>query len=448
MTLIKDFKNIVAANIQRDGIDNLMEWVENETDFFTAPASTRYHGSYEGGLLEHSLNVYNRLVFEMNTVIGEGWEDIYSPETIAIVALFHDLCKIDRYVLTEKWRKDEDGQWEAYDAYDYNKEKAEMGHGAQSVYYLQKFIQLTEIEAQAIYWHMGAYDISPYSSLANCSETFKWNPLAFLVHRADMAATYITENEAFDFAKPMEAENDVDEEQDEPVEEKPVRKSRRTKQADTEEAEEEEKPKRTRAARRSRKVEEAETEAADTVDEDVEEEKPTRRRSRRTKKEDVAEDTPEEKPARITRRRKKQEDVADEEEPEAAEEEPKSKIRMPRKGRKATAKEEPKTYYFYSEEEDVYYKSTENEPKNDNDILVDEQEYLDAMCPVLEEDFFYKLHGQAHVLRAGERLPEEYDEETWEPITEKEYDKLTADSEKTVVRASRKKPTPSRRPRK
>lgn len=447
MTLIKDFKNIVAANIQRDGIDNLMEWVENETDFFTAPASTRYHGSYEGGLLEHSLNVYNRLVFEMNTVIGEGWEEIYSPETIAIVALFHDLCKIDRYVLTEKWRKDEDGQWEAYDAYDYNKEKAEMGHGAQSVYYLQKFIQLTEIEAQAIYWHMGAYDISPYSSLANCSETFKWNPLAFLVHRADMAATYITENEAFDFAKPVEAEDVVDEEQDEPVEEKPVRKSRRTKQADTEEAEEEEKPKRTRAARRSRKVEEAKTEAADAVEE-VEEEKPTRRRSRRAKKEDVAEDTAEEKPARITRRRKKQEEVAEDEEPEVAEEEPKSKIRMPRKGRKAAAKEEPKTYYFYSEEEDEYYKSTENEPNNDNDILVDEQEYLDAMCPVLEEDFFYKLNGQAHVLRAGERLPEEYDEDTWEPITEKEYDKLTADSEKTVVRASRKKPTPSRRPRK
>lgn len=447
MTLIKDFKTIVAANIQRDGIDNLMEWVENETDFFTAPASTRYHGSYEGGLLEHSLNVYNRLVFEMNTVIGEGWEDIYSPETIAIVALFHDLCKIDRYVLTEKWRKDEDGQWEAYDAYDYNKEKAEMGHGAQSVYYLQKFIQLTEIEAQAIYWHMGAYDISPYSSLANCSETFKWNPLAFLVHRADMAATYITENEAFDFAKPIEVEDVADEEQDEPVEEKPVRKSRRTKQADTEEVEEEEKPKRTRAARRSRKVEEAETEATDAVEE-VEEEKPTRRRSRRAKKEDVAEDTPEEKPARITRRRKKQEDVEDEEEPEVAAEEPKSKIRMPRKGRKVAAEEKPTTYYFYSEEEDVYYKSTENEPNNDNDILVDEQEYLDAMCPVLEEDFFYKLNGQAHVLRAGERLPEEYDEDTWEPITEKEYDKLTADSEKTVVRASRKKPTPSRRPRK
>ena len=116
MSKIKLFKQIVADTIQRDGIENLMEWLENETDFFKAPASTRYHGSYEGGLLEHSLNVYERLMWEMEKLIGRGWEEIYSPETIAIVALFHDLCKIDRYVLVEKWRKDSDGQWESYDA--------------------------------------------------------------------------------------------------------------------------------------------------------------------------------------------------------------------------------------------------------------------------------------------------------------------------------------------
>ena len=84
-----------------------------------------------------------------------------------------------------------------------------MGHGAQSVFYLQKFIQLSEVEAQAIYWHMGAYDISPYSTLAHCSETFKWNPLAFLIHRADMAATYVIENEAFVFVSiPVEVTGD------------------------------------------------------------------------------------------------------------------------------------------------------------------------------------------------------------------------------------------------
>lgn len=409
MSKIKLFKKIVADNIQRDGIENLMEWLENETDFFKAPASTRYHGSYEGGLLEHSLNVYDRLVWEMEKLIGLGWEEIYSPETIAIVALFHDLCKIDRYVLVEKWRKDADGQWESYDAYDYNREKAEMGHGAQSVFYLQKFIQLSEAEAQAIYWHMGAYDISPYSTLAHCSETFKWNPLAFLIHRADMAATYVTENEAFVFADGS-IPDEAPEVEEEVVEEKLARSRRRG------------------AKKEAPKEDEPE--------------------------EEVAEEEEEEKPSRITRRKKAtpKKEEPKEEEPEEVEEEEKpakSSIRMPRKGaaKKSAKKEEPKSYYFYNEEDDFYYKKDVNEPDDDNDILVDEDEYLDAMCPVLEEDFFYVLDGKAHKLAAGERLPEEYDEETWEPITEEKYEEMIAEPKKTSVRASRKKPTPSRRPR-
>lgn len=422
MTNIKRFKQIVANTISRDGIENLMEWVEHETDFFTAPASTRYHGSYEGGLLEHSLNVYDRLVWEMKHTVGAGWEDIYSPETVAIVALFHDLCKIDRYILTEKWRKDADGQWEAYDAYDYNCEKSEMGHGSQSVFYLQKFIQLTEVEAQAIYWHMGAYDISPYATLAACSETFKWNPLSFLVHRADMAATYVVENEAFVYG---EGEQEVT--QEEPVEEKPAKVSRRSR----------------------KKVEKDPEPVEEEPEEVAEEEKPKPTRRRRKKVEEQVEEQEQEKPTRITRRKKaepKEEPQEDVEEQEA--EKPKSSIRMPRKGARAATKPvEPKSYYFYNEEDGYYYKKDENEPDNDGDILVDEQEYLDAMCPVLEEDFFYVLDGEAHVLRKGERLPEEYDEETWEPITEKEYADMTEPKEKTVVKASLKRPSASRRPR-
>lgn len=422
MTNIKRFKQIVADTISRDGIDNLMEWVEHETDFFTAPASTRYHGSYEGGLLEHSLNVYDRLVWEMEHTVGTGWEDIYSPETVAIVALFHDLCKIDRYILTEKWRKDADGQWESYDAYDYNREKSEMGHGSQSVFYLQKFIQLTEVEAQAIYWHMGAYDISPYATLAACSETFKWNPLSFLVHRADMAATYVVENEAFVYG---EGEQEVA--QEEPVEEKPAKVSRRSR----------------------KKVEKDPEPVEEEPEEVAEEEKPKPTRRRRKKVEEQVEEQEQEKPTRITRRKKaepKEEPQEDVE--EQKEEKSKSSIRMPRKGARAATKPvEPKSYYFYNEEDGYYYKKDENEPDNDCDILVDEQEYLDAMCPVLEEDFFYVLDGEAHVLRKGERLPEEYDEETWEPITEKEYTDMTEPKEKTVVKASRKRPSASRRPR-
>ena len=431
MTNIKRFKKIVTENIERDGIENLMEWLEHETDFFTAPASTRYHGSYEGGLVEHSLNVYDRLVWEMENTVGAGWQEIYSPESIAIVALFHDLCKIDRYVITEKWRKDENEDWEAYEAYEYNKEKAEMGHGAQSVFYLQKFIQLTEFEAQAIFWHMGAYDLSPYASLAACSETFKWNPLAFLTHRADMAATYVTENEAFVYGEGTDEEEAKVEE--EKSAKKPARRGRKTVEKDPEpvdedEAQEEEKPKPTR--RRRKKEEPKEEPEVNEDDAEDEEEDP--------------------KPTRITRRKKTapkdepKEDTQDED----VEEKPKSSIRMPRKGARAAAKPvEPKTYYFYNQEDDYYYKKDENEPDDPSDILVDEEEYLNAMCPVLEEDFFYVLDGKANVLRKGERLPEEYDEETWEPITEAEYEEMVNPPKKTSVRASRKKPTPSKRPR-
>ena len=277
MTNVKRFKKIVTENIERDGIENLMEWLEHETDFFTAPASTRYHGSYEGGLVEHSLNVYDRLVWEMENTVGAGWQEIYSPESIAIIALFHDLCKIDRYVITEKWRKDENGDWEAYEAYEYNKEKAEMGHGAQSVFYLQKFIQLTEFEAQAIFWHMGAYDLSPYASLAACSETFKWNPLAFLTHRADMAATYVTENEAFVYGEGTDEEEAKVEE--EKSAKKPARRGRKTVEKDPEpvdedEEQEEEKPKPTR--RRRKKEEPKEEPEVDEDDAEDEDPKPTR----------------------------------------------------------------------------------------------------------------------------------------------------------------------------
>lgn len=430
MTNVKRFKKIVTENIDRDGIENLMEWLEHETDFFTAPASTRYHGSYEGGLVEHSLNVYDRLIWEMENTVGAGWQEIYSPEAVAIVALFHDLCKIDRYVITEKWRKDENGDWEAYEAYEYNKEKAEMGHGAQSVFYLQKFIQLTELEAQAIFWYKGAYDISPYATLAACSETFKWNPLAFLTHLADMAATYVTENEAFVYGEGTD-EEEVKVEEEKPAK-KPARRGRKTVEkepdpVDEDEVQEEEKPKPTR---RRRKKEEPKEDPVDTDEDEEEDPKPTRitRRKKTAPKEEPKEDT--------------------EAQDEDVEEKPKSSIRMPRKGARAAAKPvEPKTYYFYNQEDDYYYKKDENEPDDPSDILVDEEEYLNAMCPVLEEDFFYVLDGKANVLRKEERLPEEYDEETWEPITEAEYEEMVNPPKKTSVRASRKKPTPSKRPR-
>ena len=90
-------------------------------------------------------------------------------ESVAIVALFHDLCKAGQYHEVEKWRKDADGQWESYLAYEYDPESLAMGHGPKSNFLLQRFIQLTPVEAQAIFWHMGAYDISPYANLNSLS---------------------------------------------------------------------------------------------------------------------------------------------------------------------------------------------------------------------------------------------------------------------------------------
>lgn len=211
MTNKKDFKNYVANNITRDGIENLMVWLEDETDFFKSPASTKYHGSVEGGLVAHSLNVYEQMLLEMDTMVGKGWETVYSPESVAIVALFHDLCKVNSYVTEQRWRKNDEGKWEDYYPYVYNSEKRAMGHGAQSVFYLQQFITLTEDEAEAIFWHMGAYDISPYANLGGLSKTWERNALAYMISRADLAATYVLENERFIFPEHSDDE-DLDEE--------------------------------------------------------------------------------------------------------------------------------------------------------------------------------------------------------------------------------------------
>lgn len=403
------FKAAVSETITRDGIDNLMEWIENETDFFTSPASTRYHGSYEGGLVTHSLNVFNQLLWELDNFVGPGWQEFISMETAAIVALFHDICKVNNYRLVEKWRKDAEGQWEAYEAYEYNPGALQMGHGAKSVFYLQKFIQLTEVEAQAIFWHMGAYDISPYASLNGLSSAFESNQLAFLIHRADMAATYAVENENFiygdgEVVEPEEVEGVAEAEEPEVVEEEPKAETKITR----------------RKAAKPKPEPEVEEEP-----EAVEEEKPAKSKIRMPKKM-TPKPAPKEEPEQV-----EEEEVEEEQDDNVVAE---------------AGKAANERYYFYSEQAGAYYWKEENDPDNDDDILVDEDEYLDAMCPVLEEDFFYVLDGKPGKLAKGERLPEEYDEETWEPITEQEYIKLT-EKPKAVAKPTRKKPTPSRRPR-
>lgn len=185
MDFKSEFTKIATEKIQREGIVDLLAWLES-TDFFTAPASTKYHGAFETGLVMHSLNVYSQL-----KKLCKWYKCEASDESIAIVSLFHDLCKADCYQIEMRWRKDDNNQWEQYPVYAFNESFAYGGHGSKSVYLVQNFMKLTPEEASAINCHMGAWDSSNYN---NPSPVFERNMLAWLLHVADEAATYTTDN--------------------------------------------------------------------------------------------------------------------------------------------------------------------------------------------------------------------------------------------------------------
>ncbi len=165
--------------IKRPGKEGLWEYVE-KTDFFTAPASTRFHGSYEGGLVEHSLNVFNRIKKHQQ----------YPLETLAIVSLLHDLCKADFYMVDYKNVKQPNGTWTKAPYYAINDQLPIGNHGDKSVFIVSRFIQLSAEEIAAIRYHMGAFQ---EGDVKNISSVFEKYPLALLLHIADMEATYLDE---------------------------------------------------------------------------------------------------------------------------------------------------------------------------------------------------------------------------------------------------------------
>jgi len=179
-----EFTKIAIKNIHRNGLTDLLAWLEG-TDFYVAPASTRHHGAYETGLVLHSLNVYSQLHKLCNWYKCNASED-----SIAIVSLFHDLCKVGCYKTEFRWRKDENNQWEQYPTWKFDEDFAYGGHGSKSVYLIQSFMQLTPDEASAINCHMGAWDSTTYS---NPSPVYERNLLAWLLHVADEATTFIME---------------------------------------------------------------------------------------------------------------------------------------------------------------------------------------------------------------------------------------------------------------
>ena len=191
MTVRDRFFDVYKKTIHREGSERLLEYLDGRTsDFFTAPASARYHNAKEGGLAEHSLNVYECLC---DYLARERVRDVYglqySDETVAIAALLHDVCKINCYKSSMRNVKDENGKWTQVPYYEFE-DQLPYGHGEKSVYIISGFMKLTRDEAFAIRYHMGFSNTEDPRNVGRALEMF---PLATALFVADMEATYFVE---------------------------------------------------------------------------------------------------------------------------------------------------------------------------------------------------------------------------------------------------------------
>ena len=190
MTNRERFIEIFRRDIKREGAEALLSYLMSDAcDFFRAPASTRYHGAYEGGLVEHSLNVYDCLCDYMaRKRVKDVYGIEYSAESIAIAALLHDLCKINFYVESTRNVK-ENGVWKSVPYYTID-DRLPYGHGEKSVYIASGYMRLTRDEAFAIRYHMGFSGPEDMNSVSSAFEMF---PLAFALNVADSEAAYFVE---------------------------------------------------------------------------------------------------------------------------------------------------------------------------------------------------------------------------------------------------------------
>ncbi len=183
MNAKEEFIRIFTENVDRNGAKELLSWLQN-TDFFTAPASTKYHCACENGLVMHSVNVFNTM---MEKHFEEG---VDSVESFAICALLHDVCKAEFYKVSTRNVKNElTGQWEKQPYYAIE-DKFPFGHGEKSVFLIERFMRLHLDEAMAIRWHMGNFDDSTGYTVSQAYEKY---PLAVKLHLADMESTYLRE---------------------------------------------------------------------------------------------------------------------------------------------------------------------------------------------------------------------------------------------------------------
>ena len=190
MTAKERFIEIYNQNITREGADKLLDFLLNGSDFFTAPASTRYHGAHEGGLVEHSLNVYDCLKDMMDRPrMKEVYGIEYPEESIAIAALLHDVCKVNFYKTSYRNVKDETGRWQSVPYYTIE-DTLPYGHGEKSAYIVSAYMRLTRDEAFAIRYHMGFSGTEDPGNVGRALELF---PLAYATCCADMEAAFLME---------------------------------------------------------------------------------------------------------------------------------------------------------------------------------------------------------------------------------------------------------------
>ena len=187
----EEFISIYTKNIKREGADKLLTYLTSDScDFFTAPASTRFHSAYNGGLCDHSLNVYHCLKDYLERPrVKELYGLDVTDETIAIVALLHDICKTNCYKPSTRNVKDSHGVWHTIPTYSFEDDMP-YGHGEKSVYIISGYMRLSREEAFAIRYHMGFSGNEDKMNVGNAFEKF---PLAFALSTADMEATYFME---------------------------------------------------------------------------------------------------------------------------------------------------------------------------------------------------------------------------------------------------------------
>ncbi|NCB48664.1 MAG: hydrolase [Clostridia bacterium] len=185
------YLKIFKENIKREGAQELLEFIE-KSDFFTSPASSKFHSNFEGGLCLHCVNVYERFKNILTSEYGEELSHKISNESIAVIALLHDLCKIENYKVDYRNVK-VNGEWTKQAYYAYNDSSLPYGHGEKSVYMISGYMRLTREEAMAINWHMGGFDSRVLGGSYDLSRAFRQFPTTLLFSIADLSASYLDE---------------------------------------------------------------------------------------------------------------------------------------------------------------------------------------------------------------------------------------------------------------